>query len=71
MSSARRLHALLMELEPGGMAKRMSVTMANEITPTVNRTRGRPHFNENEKTPSRSSCLHPSPYGKNFIPFRP
>jgi len=29
--SACRLHALLMELEPGGMAKRMSVTRANEI----------------------------------------
>jgi transposase len=29
--SACRLHALLMELEPGGMAKEMSVTRANEI----------------------------------------
>jgi transposase len=29
--SSCRLHALLMELEPGGMAKEMSVTRANEI----------------------------------------
>ena len=29
--AACRLHALLMELEPGGMAKEMSVTRANEI----------------------------------------
>ena len=29
--AACRLHALLMELAPGGMAKRMSVTRANEI----------------------------------------
>jgi hypothetical protein len=29
--SACRLHALLMELEPGGMAKEMTVTRANEI----------------------------------------
>jgi transposase len=29
--TACRLHALLMELQPGGMAKRMSVTRANDI----------------------------------------
>jgi transposase len=29
--AACRLHALLMELEPGGMAKEMTVTRANEI----------------------------------------
>ena len=30
-NAACRLHALLMELEPGGMAKEMTVTRANEI----------------------------------------
>jgi transposase len=33
--TASRLHALLMELQPGGMAKRMNVTRANGILDTI------------------------------------
>ena len=33
--TASRLHALLTELQPGGMAKRMNVTRANGILDTI------------------------------------
>ena len=36
--AACRLHALLMELQPGGMAKRMNVTRANDLLHTYTHT---------------------------------
>ena len=35
VETASRLHALLMELQPGGMAKRMNVTRANDIIDAI------------------------------------